>query len=176
MSLADLVNNNLKDFDPKKDNINGGGNGLPAGDYKVSISEAGHTVYKSGYDCLKFKFEVIEGEHTGESELMNVSFAETSKKGNPIPDFVLERNMKTILTLSELMDAGVTSDMFLLGNETDIHVAIDKKIHDKVGVVVNMNISERPNKKDPSNPYKEYEFSEAKQPENIDIDDEDLPF
>lgn len=176
MSLADLVNKNLKGFDPRKDNINGGGNGLPAGDYKVTISEAGHHVYDSGFDCLRFKFEVVEGEHTGESELMNISFAETSSKGNPIPDFVLERNMKTVLTLGSLMKADLDSGMFLLGNETDIHRAIDEKIHGHIGVLVNMNITERPNKKDPSNPYKQYEFSEAEQPEQIDVEDDDLPF
>lgn len=176
MSLAELAQT-LGNFDPKEDKINSGGNGLPAGEYDVVIEDASHRVFESGWDCVSFKFNVTTGDHAGANEILNLSFAETAKSGKQIPDFVLERNLKTVLTLGSLMGVKVPLETFNLPNETDIHEKLGQMLHGEIGAMAHMTITERPNKKDPANPFKEYEFAESEQTADaIEIDDDDMPF
>lgn len=192
MSLAELAAS-LEGFNPKEDKINASsGNGLPAGEYEVVVENAAHKTFKSGWDCFGFDLSVISGEHAGAKEMVNLSFAEVAKSGKQIPDFVLERNAKTVMTLGSLMGVEVPVKTFLLPNETDIHEKLNALLHSHTGALAHMTISERPNKKDPDNPYKEYEFSAPEtqmdtpqvsddampfqNTDSINIDDDDLPF
>lgn len=184
MSLAELAAQ-FESFDPKKDKINGGGNGLPAGEYNAVIEVAEHKTFRSGWDCLGFEFKVVDGEHAGQKEQLNISFAETTKNGKDIPDFVLERNMNTVKTLGHLMGKEVPFKPFQLPNETDIHEELGQLLRGNVGAIVKMTISERENKNNPANPYKEYEFDKsdlqmetpaADNFDSIELADEDLPF
>lgn len=190
MGLQDIAND-LKNFDAKNDKINVSNmNGLPAGEYEVMVENAEHKVYGSGFDCFAVTLNVVSGEHAGQKEFINTSFAETTKNGNAIPDFVLERNARMVMKLGALMGASVSPEVFLLPNETDIHEKLNELIHPEIGKLVHLTIKTRPNKKDPDNPYKEYEFDEAETKvetpdagetpfsngDQIEIDDEDLPF
>lgn len=177
MSLADLAKS-LQDFDPKKDNINqSNNNGLPAGEYEVLIEDASHKTFQSGWDCIGFDFSVLTGEFAGRKEIVNLSFAETSKSGKNIPEFVLERNGRTVMALGALMGVTVPVSVFLMDNETDIHEKLGQMLHSEIGETVKMIIKTRPNKNDPDNPYKEYEFKASEQSiETPDVDDSAMPF
>ncbi|CAI2676693.1 hypothetical protein AKUG0403_PHAGE200120 (plasmid) [Apilactobacillus kunkeei] len=88
------------------------------------------------------------------------------------------------------MGVTVSPEVFLLPNETDIHEKLNELIHPEIGNLVHLTIKTRENKNDPDNPYKEYEFDEAETKvetpdadatpfsngDQIEIDDEDLPF
>lgn len=190
MSLAELAKS-IQNYDPKKDKINSGGNGLPAGTYNVIIEDASHRAFKSGWDCMSFSFKVIDGEHAGQKEVVNLSFAEVAKSGKRIPDFVLERNMKTVITLGHLMKVTVPVSAFLLPNETDIHEELNGLLHSEIGATAKMTIKERENKNNPAEPFKEYEFDESdlqmetpaakstpfeNNVEELDLETMDLPF
>lgn len=185
MSLADVLNG-MKDFDAKKDKVNTNNmNGLPAGEYQAMISDIGHMVYKSGYECIGVIFEVISGNHAGEKEYVNISMAEKSKNGKDIPDFVLERNVKLLMKLDALTAETpvLTARDFIGENETDVHENVAQKLHNRVGKTINLTVITRPNKKDPDNPFKEYELAAAAPiqtadpaGEDIVIPDKDLPF
>lgn len=182
MSLADLANSTLEGFDPKKDSINSGSNGLPVGEYTTTVESINHQVYDSGYDCVRVVFQVIEGDHVGEKEYYNISFAETytdkqTRKVKAIPDFILSRNIKFIAKLGNLLGVDVPATVYA-DNETDTHENINQLLHGKAGAIVKLTVNERPNKKDPSSPYKEYELNEVE--EKIDVpnieDDSGFPF
>lgn len=190
MGLQDIAND-LKNFDAKNDKVNVSNmNGLPAGEYEVMVENAEHKVYQSGFDCFAVTLNVVTGEHASQKEFINTSFAETSKSGNAIPDFVLERNARMVMKLGALMGVEVSPEVFLLPNETDIHEKLNELLHPEIGKMVHLTIKTRPNKNDPSNPYKEYEFDEPEtqietpeadgtpfsNTDQIDIDDDDLPF
>lgn len=177
MNLADLANQELGNFDPKKDVINNTNQGLPAGDYVVAVEDISHHVYeKSGYDCVRMVFQVTDGEHAGEKEFYNISFATTTKAGKEMPEFVLTRNMKFIAKLGALLGKPVEPSVFAGANETDIHEDIATLLRDGKGTLITLTVTFTPNKKDPSNPYKNYELAPAEQPEAIDVDENDIPF
>lgn len=174
MSLRDLANKGLAGFDPNKDSVDAP-QGLPAGEYTTTVSAIEHRSFDSGWDCFGSTFEVVEGEHAGQKENVNISFAETSSKGKAIPDFILDRNIKFVSKLGAFMGVDITADDFAADNETDIHEHLAKKLHDHIGVMVTLVVTTRPNKKDPSNPYTSYDLKPMEQPEEIDIDDDSLP-
>lgn len=175
MSLRDFASKGLEGFDAKNDAISTP-QGLPAGKYLVAVEKIGHRVFDSGWDAFGVTFEVAEGEHTGRKENVNISFAETSKSGKPIPDFVLDRNIKFVAKLGALLGVDITGDDFGYDNETDIHDHLSQKLHGQTGKFVNLEIVERPNKKDPSSPFRSYDLKEAEQPEIIDVTENDLPW
>lgn len=175
MSLRDLASKGLEGFDAKNDSINAP-QGIPAGKYLAAVEKSGHRVFDSGWDAFGVTFEVIEGEYAGRKENVNISFAETSKNGKTIPDFILDRNIKFVAKLGALLGVDVTGDDFGYDNETDIHEHLAQKLHSQAGKFVNLEIIERPNKKDPSNPYRSYDLEEADQPEIPEVSDNDMPW
>lgn len=175
MNLAERAQQTLNNFDPKKDNVNAGGNGLPAGTYTTTIEKIDHRVYDSGFDCFQLVFQVLEGEHAGEKEMYNISFATVAKSGNPIPDFIIDRSMKFVSKLSDKLGKNAI-EAFSSDNETDVHENLKNLLKSEEGTTIELIIDERPNKKDPANPYKEYDLGEVTKADAIDIDDEDLPF
>ncbi|KRN27732.1 hypothetical protein IV38_GL001946 [Lactobacillus selangorensis] len=175
MSLRDIAQKSLAGFDAKKDSVSAP-QGLPAGEYTMIVTKIDHRVFDSGWDAFGITFEVVEGDETGRHENVNISFAETSKSGKPIPDFVLDRNIKFASKLGALLGVDITSDDFAFDSETDIHEHLAQKMHGQEGKLVKLEIIESPNKKDPSHPYRNYDLKEAEQPETIDVKDDDLPY
>ncbi|WP_282803963.1 hypothetical protein [Secundilactobacillus kimchicus] len=164
----------LDGFDAKHDAVSAP-QGLPAGDYTVSVSDIAHRAFNSGWDAFGVTFEVVEGESVGRKENVNISFAETSKAGKAIPEFVLDRNVKLIAKLGAMMNIGITGEDFAAENETDIHEHLAQKLRPGLGTIVILKIIETPNKKDPQNPYRNYDFEEAEQPAELDVTDNELP-
>ncbi|GAY74323.1 hypothetical protein [Lentilactobacillus kosonis] len=175
MSLRDFASKGLAGFDAKNDSISTP-QGLPAGEYLMAIDSIGHSAFKSGWDAFSASFQVVEGEHTGRKENVNISFAETSKDGKPIPDFVLDRNIKFVAKLGALVGIDITAQDFDFDNETDLHEHLADKLHAQSGKFVVLDIIERPNKKDPSSPYRSYDLKEADQPEVPNVEDSDMPW
>lgn len=174
MSLREMAAKGLAGFDPNKDSVEAP-QGLPAGDYKAAVSSIEHRSFDSGWDCFGTTFEVVEGDHAGQKENVNISFAEKSKAGKAIPDFILDRNIKFVSKLGAFSGVDITADDFGGENETDIHEHLANKLHEHIGTLVILKVSVRPNKKDPSNPYTSYDLDQTDQPEAIDLGDDDLP-
>lgn len=160
MDLSKLAASTLSNFNAKKDNINGQAE-LPAGTYNTILERAEHRVYQSGYDCLLFVLTVIDGEYVGRKEFVRASLATKKKDGTDMPDFVVSRNIKLIAKLSAQVGLAVTPEMFA-GNETDCYEKISQALYPYKGKPLTMVITESPNKKDPSNPYHNYDFGPAK--------------
>ncbi|MEK1356133.1 hypothetical protein HCY81_01710 [Limosilactobacillus fermentum] len=161
MDLSKLAASTLSNFDAKKDNVNGQTE-LPAGTYNTILEQAEHRIYDSGYDCLMFVLTVIDGKYVGRKEFVRASLATKKKDGTDMPDFVVSKNIKLIAKLAAQVGLAITPDMFA-GNETDCYEKISKALYPYKGKPLTTIISESPNKKDPSNPYRNYDFGPAKQ-------------
>lgn len=175
MSLLDLAANTLDNFDPNKDSVNAGSTGLPDGDYLTAVESIEHRTFDSGWDCLQIVFSVLDGEHAGEKEFDRISFATHSKAGKAIPDFILSRSIKFVIKLGSLLGVDMKPEYFASENETDTHQMLAEALAPEKGKTVTLHVKHRPNKKDPDNPYTEYDLDAAEQPETMDISDADLP-
>lgn len=175
MSLRNFAEKSLAGFDAKNDSVSAP-QGLSAGTYKMTVDNIGHRSFESGWDAFGVTFQVVEGEDAGRKENVNISFAETSKNGTAIPDFVLDRNIKFVTKLGALLGITIGMEDFDYDNETDLHDHLAQKLHSGEGKFVSLIITERPNKKDPSSPYRSYDLEETEQPEPIEISDDDMPF
>lgn len=181
MSLLDTFNKTKKDFDPKKDNINGSYDKLPAGEYNVTMDNVDHFVSKkTGFEQLSFKMVVIDGKHASQSELVGVNLDDKKKDGSPMPEFVVSKNLKTLMKIASLVGLEITDEM-IMGNVTDIYEKLFDAFEPYRGKLMVMKITESPNKKDPDNPYRNYEFEPYDNQENnsndeIKVEDDDLPF
>lgn len=185
MGLLDAYKSATKDWDAKKDGLNQS-QAIPAGDYEVMLGKTDHPVYKSGWDCLRFDMQIIEGKYASRHEQLRISLATKTTKGKPMPEFVVSRNIRTIVKIGEMVGLEMKPEYFP-DNETDAYEKLVAAFKPYEGKTLHMKITETPNKKDPDNPYRNYEFSEGKkiaQPtaEDVEndteptIDDGDLPF
>lgn len=172
MGLRDLANDVLANFDPKKDDPNAGGSGLPDGEYDVTLEKVEYKVYESGWEALSFMHEVTVGESAGRKEFINLGF------GGKTPEFVLQKNIKLVAKLASVIGLQLTDE------DWEDEESLASAFKDGEGSQYLLTITSTPNKKDPSNPYKNYDFiaydEEDGAPEfegeSIDISDEDLPF
>lgn len=174
MSLRDLANDVLSKFDPKNDDPNAGEMNLPDGEYDVTLANAEHKVFNSGWECLSFENEVTVGEMAGRKEFINMSFDQAKT-----PEFVLQKNIKLIAKLAAIVGIQLTDDDW--EDETTMAAAFK----DALGSQYILKVTSSPNKKDPSKPYRNFDFIEYDDPADnpnpeydgtIDISDEDLPF
>lgn len=174
MGLKDLANEILAGFDPKTDDPNAGSNqGLADGEYDVTLANVEHKIFQSGWEALSFENEVTVGEAAGQKEFINLGF-DTAK----VPEFVLQKNIKIVAKLASVIGLQLTDDDW--EDETTMAAAFK----DGIGSQFILEVKSTQNKKDPSRPYKNYDFiaydDPADQPidrlGSIDISDEDLPF
>ena len=175
MSLLDIAAETLNKFDPKKDSVNAGNSGLPDGDYLTAVESIEHRTFDSGWDCLQLVFTVLDGEHAGEKEYDRISFATHSKAGKAIPDFILSRSIKFVIKLGDLLGIEMKPEYFAAENETDTHEMLANALAPEKGKSVILCVKHRPNKKDPDNPYVEYDLGAAEQPKVVEVMDDDLP-
>lgn len=74
MSLLNLANEVLQNFNPATDNANKSENeGLPAGEYDVVLENIQFQVYDSGYEAIAVRCQVVVGDHAERSELININ-------------------------------------------------------------------------------------------------------
>jgi hypothetical protein len=173
MGLKDLANEVLAGFDPKTDNPNAGGfDGLPDGEYDVQLDKVEHKVFQSGWEALSFSTEVTVGEASGRKEFISLGFDEAA-----VPNFVLQKNIKLVGKLASVIGLQLADD------DWEDETTLANAFQDGLGSQFILEITSSPNKKDPSKPYKNYDFIPYDEPNDapntdavIDISDEDLPF
>lgn len=173
MSLRDMANNALKDFNAKKDNPNTF-NSLPSGDYLVSFDGMEHRHSDNGWDGLSIAVTVIDGEQAGRKDFNGFNFDTKSANGKDIPESVIATRIKLVAKLANAL--GIT----LNDDDWDDMDTLSAAFLGSKGTSVHMKLDVRENKKKPQYPYKNYDFSPATKEEAnndpIDIDDDDLPF
>lgn len=172
MSLRDIANNALEGFDATKDSPNAF-EGLPSGDYIVTLQNVEHRVTQSGFEGLNIVVEVTEGEHTGQKDFNMFNFDSTTANGNTVPDSVIAGHIKLVAKLAAAV--GVT----LNDEDWDSIDTLSVAFMEAKGKMLNMHLDVRENKKRPEYPYKNYDFSklsEDQQPQELEIKDDDLPF
>lgn len=161
MSLRDRANKALSGFDAKKDKPSGYDN-IPAGDYNMILEGAQDAVFKSGYEAFQVKLSVLDGEYTGRTDNTNLNPDATN-------DYVADTAVKTIARLANAVGLQLTDDDWE-GLDT-----LQTAFMDSIGMTILVHITESRNKKDPSNPYRNYDFEPLEQPKPMEVKDEQLP-
>lgn len=185
MGLLDAYKKATNNWDAKDGKLNES-QLIPAGDYEVMLGKVDHPVYQSGWDCLRFDMQVIAGKFASRHEQLRISLATKTSKGKSMPEFVVSRNIRTIAKVGEMVGLEMKPEYFP-DNETDAYERLTAAFKPYEGKTLHMTIIETANKKDPDNPYRNYEFSEGKKitkplpadPESGDsteISDDELPF
>ena len=151
MSLRELANETLSNFNPATDSANGMDN-IPAGEYDVYVDKAGYRTYDSGYDCVNVMVKVATGDHADRVEGININVDPDNKTNVDFP-FLMKRNIKLISQLAWAADVELSDDDW----EDQLSLG-DRFAQDLPGKQFVLNITETPNKKDSSNPYRNYAF------------------
>ncbi|KRL72385.1 hypothetical protein [Ligilactobacillus saerimneri] len=182
MSLVDVYKKATEGWDAKNDSAQQRDQGLPAGDYDVILDSVSHATYKSGYECLRFVMTVYQGEHTGRKEFINVSLAEKTKDGRPMPDFVVSQNIRYVAKIGALVGLDMKPEYFD-GVETDLYENFNQMFRPCVGKSLKMTVILRPNKDKTKDPYRSYDFAPGETistPDPVaadpEVTDDDLPF
>lgn len=180
MSLADIV----KKIENGEITQN---NELPDGKYTTRLTAVAHNVPKGGnLDYLSFKFTVVDGEFKSRTIIMFPSLRETKKDGSPMSERFLANQVMMIKQIGEAVGLDVPNKCFLGDTESDNYHEIETTFNNPeyLGKLVSVKVSTTPNKKNPDNPWKNYEFEkieEKKDPfqetnNEIEVTEEDLPF
>ena len=176
MSLLDALNEVKKSgFDPKKGKEYNAFENIPAGTYKVSLDGVTHNI-KGNRDFLMLSFLVIEGKYSGKSESVFPTLAQTTSTGKAMPQFVIARSISMLQVIGEMVDTPIPDSCFNHENETDAYEDLANVLAKGKGKILTMTIKESPNKKNPDRPYRNYEFEKAEQPKPLPIDDKEDPF
>lgn len=190
MSLLDIANELDKSgFDPTKGKEAGSRTELPTGNYLVSFDNITHNA-NGNRDFLMLSFKVMDGKYTDQRENIFPSLALKTATGKAMPDFVISRSISQIKIVGAMCNIAVPNSVFAHDNETEAYEDIVPVLRPGIGTLMNLHISETPNKKDPDHPYRNYEFAKADQPSmpqatddpfkdsetGVEIDDNDLPF
>lgn len=176
MSLLDALNDLKKSgFDPKKGKEYNAFESIPEGTYKVSLDGVTHNA-KGDRDFLMLTFLVIDGKYDGKKESIFPTLAQTTSKGNPMPNAVIARSISMLEVIGEMTGVPVPDSCFAHDNESDAYEDLVKVFQPAIGKVLTMTIKESPNRKNPDRPYRNYEFAAAEQPKPLKVDDKKDPF
>ena len=176
MSLLDLANEVLQNFDPSTDNSNQSDNqGLPAGEYDVMLDSIQFQVYDSGYEAVALSCQVIVGEHAERKELININLdpSYVTSKGVALYEeypSLLTTNIKLISQLA------FATDIELEDEDWQDMINLAQAFNDKgaTGKQFILEITKSQNKAK-TKEYTNYLFAKYAD-EEIDISDDDLPF
>ena len=172
MSLLDALNEVKKSgFDPKEGKEYNAYAPIPAGTYKVSLDGVTHNA-KGDRDFLMLNFLVIEGKYDGKTESVFPTLAQVTSKGNPMPQFVIARNISMLQVIGEMTDTPIPDSCFDHDSETDAYEDLANVLQKAKGKVLMMTIKETANKKNPDRPYRNYEFARSEQPKTLDVKDD----
>lgn len=172
MSLLDLAKEIKQNFDPSKDKVGQSQvQRIPAGEYEIVIKDAGFYLSdRSGWEQVVVDCEILHGDFAKRVERVTFSFIE-EWNGKPIPKFVLERSMKYAQKLAFIADYRWKNADF----EDTRTVA--EALKNVIGTEMLLTIIETENKKDPSNPYRSYEFEPNITSESaFELTEDDVPF
>lgn len=171
-------------FDARKDSANGGSEGLPVGTYNVMLKVGTFHIAESGWEYLRYNFEVQDGEFAGKEEI--VSFGTLETWGGKNMKFIVERGIKFFQKAVVLSD-----DELLQSDFEDGHSLADALNRKAVGSFYTLEITEYTSKKRQT--YRQYDLNEAEETVNtpapdfgrdtdkdsgspMEISDDDMPF
>ncbi|MBG9983322.1 hypothetical protein HYO62_00310 [Aerococcaceae bacterium DSM 111022] len=119
--------------------------GLGSGIYPVRIKQAERSEFK-GYERANIILEVVSGEAKDRLEFLELNFSDN------LPDFVIEKNGKILLTLIDILGVNPTKSQ-LADPE-----GLVEYFQSQIGKQFKMDLKLRQNKKNPQYPYRDYEF------------------
>lgn len=166
MTILDILAMTKKEFNAKTDTIQTSSK-LQPGTYPVLLKKTDSGISKFGQAQISLTFEVISGNAKGRTETTFLSF------DDGLPPFVLEKNGRTLLKIAAL--TGVEFKTSDLADEFTTSEALKNGI----GKQFEMKLWETANKKNPTYPYRNYEFSPLSGLDSIsqsETEDDDLPF
>lgn len=168
MSLLDIAKSIKKEgFDPRKDSANGPAP-IPAGTYPVVLKKATFDIAESGWESIRYQFEIRGGDYIGRSEL--ASFGTLDEWNGKKLDWALQRTVKFFQKAIVLAGDDIYADDFEDGKSME--EALQRKA---VGSYFNLVITETESK---GKNYRNYDIEEDEfQPVNPeDISEDGLPF
>lgn len=138
---------------------------LETGVYPVRIKQAERREF-NGQERANVTLEVVSGNHKDRLEFLELNFDEN------LPDFVLEKNGKILLTLIEILGVNPTKDQL---QDTE---GLVEYFQSTIGKQFKMDLKLTKNKKNPQYPYRNYEFSKLDENPFADAgeDMDDFPF
>lgn len=119
---------------------------LETGIYPVRIKQAERREF-NGQERANIILEVVSGKDKDRLEFLELNFNDT------LPDFVLEKNSKILLTLIDILEANPTKDQL---EDTE---GLVEYFQSQIGKQIKMDLKLSKNKKNPQYPYRNYEFS-----------------
>lgn len=178
MSLKELANQTLENFDPATDDASQQeSEGLPAGEYDVVLNNIQFQVYDSGYECIAVDAEVLVGDHAGQHEFININLDPDfeTNEGIRLYDeypFLLKQNIKYISQLAFAVDVTLETDDW----EDMVSLAEAFFEQEAKGQQFILEVKKSTNKAK-TKEYTNYVFAKyADDVEEYDISDEDVPF
>ena len=120
--------------------------GLETGIYPVRIKQADRQEFK-GQERTNVVLEVVSGDHKDRLEFLELNFNDT------LPEFVLEKNGKILLTLIDILGVNPTKEQL---QDTE---GLVEYFQSQIGKQLKMDLKLTKNKKNPQYPYRNYEFS-----------------
>ena len=120
--------------------------GLETGIYPVRIKQAERAVFKDA-ERANITLEVVSGDHKDRLEFLELNFNDN------LPEFVLEKNGKILITLVDILGVNPTKDQLA---DTE---GLVEYFQGQIGKQFKMDLKLTKNKKNPQYPYRNYEFS-----------------
>ena len=139
---------------------------LETGVYPVRIKQSERREY-NGQEKANITLEVVSGTHKDRLEFLELNFNEG------LPEFVLEKNGKVLLTLIDILGTNPTKEQL---QDTE---GLVEYFQSQIGKQFKMDLKLTKNKKNPQYPYRNYEFSKldsGSEFEDISDDLDSFPF
>lgn len=146
MGLADKAQEILQGFDPKKDSPNNSNQNLPDGEYDMVLNSVTHKVSeRKGTEWVSLECEVIAGELSGRKEFVGMFFGTGS-------EFVTNKAIKSIAQAASVFEIELTNEDW-----EDEHTLVEG-LQPAIGSQFLLKVVSTPNKKEPTNPYRNFDF------------------
>ena len=142
--------------------------GLQTGIYPVRIKQAARQEF-NGQERTSVTLEVVSGDHKDRLEFLELNFNDS------LPEFVLEKNGKILLTLIDILGVNPTKEQL---QDTE---GLVEYFQSHIGKQMKMDLKLSQNKRNPQYPYRNYEFSKLDDNPFADVevgggDVDELPF
>lgn len=139
---------------------------LNAGNYPVRFKSSQVSVDRGERTQLGIALEVVSGNEKNRMEFIYLSFDEG------LPEFVLNKNGRTLLKLASMVDVEFTN------KDLADEVATSEALSKGIGKQFEMKLTIAANKKNPDFPYRNYDFKPLIADVNDDFNEDelDIPF
>lgn len=180
MSLKDLANQTLENFNPATDNASQQEpEGLPAGEYDVMLNNIQFQVFDSGYECISVDVQVLVGDEADRHEFININLDPefVTSAGDKLYEkypFMLTQNIKYISQLAFAVGVELENDDW----EDMVTLAEAFFEQEANGKQFILEVKKSTNK-DKTKEYTNYVFAayaDEVEENHLDISDDDVPF